>query len=84
MGNDEQFMTPADALVRLDEIKKSYGLAPLDNCTMRVEACGCTVQGDGTLPEPARVKYCPKHAAAPEMYESLRAALAKADGKVAP
>ena len=40
--------------------------------TLVVEKCGCYVQQDTYGEEKVEVVYCPKHKAAPEMYEALK------------
>lgn len=32
-------------------------------CTYQAAPCGCSVQGNGTLPNPLRIKFCPAHEA---------------------
>ena len=43
--------------------------------TLVVEKCGCYVQQDTHLEEKVSIVYCPKHKAAPDMYEALKGLL---------
>ena len=48
------------------------GEEPFVQATYRDHGCGCRIVGNGTLPHPLAIKWCPEHAAAPELLESLR------------
>ena len=41
--------------------------------TFKVQPCGCKIVGNGTLPHPLDIEYCPKHAAATELLEVCKA-----------
>jgi hypothetical protein len=53
----------------------------LINATFAGRDCGCKVIGTGTLQAPFDIEYCPQHAAAPDMYEALKAVAKLADGQ---
>lgn len=55
------------------------GPEPLLQAIYREPGCGCRVVGNGTLPHPLAISYCPKHAAAPEMAEALSRLVALVD-----
>lgn len=40
--------------------------------TSAMPPCGCDVDGYGTLPRPIVIRFCPLHAAAPELLAALR------------
>lgn len=46
------------------------------NRTVALPPCGCDVDGYGTIPRPAVIRFCPTHAAAPDMLASLKNAAA--------
>ena len=37
--------------------------------------CGCEIIGNATIPNPLAIRYCPKHAAAPELLSILHVAV---------
>lgn len=39
--------------------------------------CGCEIDGYGTLPQPAVIRFCPTHALALEMVQEIKAILAE-------
>jgi hypothetical protein len=41
--------------------RKSPWWKPLE-CTMLATPCGCTIEGDGNIPSPLRIKFCRTHA----------------------
>ncbi len=40
--------------------------------TSQMPACGCAVEGAGTIPDPIRIDFCPLHKAAPDLLAECR------------
>ena len=56
------------------------GTGHLLNCTFATQPCGCKIIGNGTIPHPLEIEWCPKHAAAPDLLAACEAMLAAMDG----